>query len=91
MTRPHCLFIQSQDLPWRPGYWTGFRPETHTRTLSIEADASAATLLVRTIGGPLDNLFDTDPKPFHWDPPFRPALPPELLGLARPYRRPPLY
>lgn len=51
MPRPHCLFIQSQDLPWRPGYWTGFRPETVTRTLSIEADQSAATLLVRFPAG----------------------------------------
>ena len=51
MPRPHTLFIQSQDIPWQRGFWTGARPEVETRTLSVEEDASAATVLVRYPAG----------------------------------------
>lgn len=47
MPRPHTLFIQAQQIPWRNGYWNGFRPELQSRTLSVEEDGSAATVLVR--------------------------------------------
>lgn len=51
MTRPHTLFIQAQHIPWRNGYWNGFRPEVQTRTLSLEDDGSAATVIVRFPSG----------------------------------------
>lgn len=44
-------------------------------------------LFVRTINGPLDNIFATEKKPFTWNPEFNPALPPELKAIARPYPR----
>ena len=51
MARPHILFIQAQDIPWQSGFWTGDRPEVETRTLSVEDDGSAATVLVRYPAG----------------------------------------
>lgn len=48
-------------------------------------------LFVRTVNGPLVNIFDTEPKPFTWDPAYRPVLPDELAKYARPYQRPPNY
>jgi hypothetical protein len=47
-------------------------------------------LFVRTINGPLDNIFATEKKPFQWDPPYRPQLPEELRAHAKGYREPPL-
>jgi hypothetical protein len=47
-------------------------------------------LFVRTINGPLDNIFATEKKPFQWDPPYRPQLPEELRVHAKGYREPPL-
>lgn len=47
-------------------------------------------LFVRTVNGPLDNIFATEKKPFRWDPPYSPILPPELARHARPYAEPPL-
>jgi hypothetical protein len=44
-------------------------------------------LFVRTVNGPLDNIFDTEKKPFTWNPAFNPTLPPELKAIARPYER----
>ena len=48
-------------------------------------------LFVRTIGGPLVNHFDTEKKPFCWEPEYRPQLPPELMRYASAYHRPPNY
>lgn len=48
-------------------------------------------LFVRTINGPLVNRFDTVKKPFRWDPPYNPILPPELKKFAKGYVRPPNY
>ena len=44
-------------------------------------------LFVRTIGGPLVNHFATEKKPFTWDPPHRPILPPELAPYGQPLSR----
>lgn len=44
-------------------------------------------LFVRTVNGPLDNIFATEKLPFVWDPPFKPALPADLTAIARPYDR----
>jgi hypothetical protein len=47
-------------------------------------------LYVRTVNGPLDNIFATEKKPFSWDPPYAPQIPDELRAHARPYARPKL-
>jgi hypothetical protein len=46
---------------------------------------------VRTVNGPLVNHFDTVKKPFTWDPPHRPMLPPELQPYGQPLPRQPNY
>ena len=48
-------------------------------------------LLVRTVNGPLVNVFASEPKPFSWTPEYRPQLPDELLNYAKPYCRGPNY
>jgi hypothetical protein len=48
-------------------------------------------LFVRTIGGPLVNVFDTDKKPFTWSPEHRPALPDELKPYGQPLPAAPNY
>ena len=48
-------------------------------------------LFVRTIGGPLVNFFDTEKKPFTWNPEHRPALPPELRPSGQPLPKTPNY
>jgi hypothetical protein len=48
-------------------------------------------LFVRTVNGPLDNIFDTEKKPFTWQPEYRPMLPEFLRPHARAYQRPPNY
>ncbi|MBM3504153.1 MAG: hypothetical protein FJX65_09785 [Alphaproteobacteria bacterium] len=47
MSRPHCVFIQAQDLPWIEGVPGGLRPGVESRTLSREEATGAATLLMR--------------------------------------------
>ena len=47
-------------------------------------------LFVRTINGPLDNIFDTEKKPFTWDPPYNPQLPERLAKHAKPFIEPDL-
>lgn len=48
-------------------------------------------LFVRTIGGPLVNVFDTEKKPFTWNPRHRPALPDDLKPYGQPLPTPPNY
>lgn len=48
-------------------------------------------LFVRTIGGPLVNIFATEKKPFTWNPAHRPALPDELKPYGQPLAIPPRY
>lgn len=48
-------------------------------------------LFVRTVNGPLDNIFDTEKKPFTWSPDYRPQLPEFLAKHAKPYVREPNY
>lgn len=48
-------------------------------------------LFVRTVGGPLVNQFATQKLPFTWDPPHRPALPPELAQYGQPLPPEPNY
>ncbi|MFN2098468.1 cupin domain-containing protein [Altererythrobacter sp. MF3-039] len=47
-------------------------------------------LFVRTVNGPLDNIFDTEKKPFSWDPPYNPQLPERLRKHAKPFTERPL-
>lgn len=46
-------------------------------------------LFVRTVNGPLDNIFATEKKPFTWTPPYNPQLPERLRPYAKPYVRSP--
>jgi hypothetical protein len=45
-------------------------------------------LFVRTVNGPLVNIFDDEKKPFTWTPEYKPQLPPELEQYALPYQQP---
>lgn len=47
-------------------------------------------LFVRTVNGPLDNIFETEKKPFSWEPEYRPQLPDRLKPFAKPFKEPPL-
>ncbi|MSO64942.1 MAG: DUF4437 domain-containing protein [Alphaproteobacteria bacterium] len=47
MSRPHCVFIQAQDLPWLEGLPGGIRPNVQSRTLSLDDADGSTTLLVR--------------------------------------------
>lgn len=40
-------------------------------------------LFIRVLGGPLSNQFSTEPAPYSWQPPYRPALPESMRALAR--------
>ncbi len=42
-------------------------------------------LWVRTVGGPMHNIFEKKKHPMDWNPKFRPKLPPELKRYAKPY------
>lgn len=48
-------------------------------------------LFVRTVNGPLVNEFDTVKKPFTWDPPHQPVLPPELKPYGQALPKTPNY
>ena len=47
MGRPHTEFIQSQVLPWRKGLYGGARADVHHKTLSIDKESTASSLLIR--------------------------------------------
>lgn len=51
MGRPHTEFIQSQVLPWRRGLYGGARPDVQHKTLSVDKDSGASSLLVRYPAG----------------------------------------
>jgi hypothetical protein len=48
-------------------------------------------LFVRTVGGPLVNVFGTEKKPHTWTPEHRPVLPPELQPYGQELPRRPNY
>ncbi len=50
--------------------------------------ATGYHLLIRNLGGPLENRFSQQPAPFSYDPPYQPVLPEALKPFARPYRAP---
>ena len=47
MARPWIEFVQSQNLPWHAGDLDGTRQGVETKTLSVDRDDGAASLLVR--------------------------------------------
>jgi hypothetical protein len=47
MTRPHIEFIQAQSLPWMDGLYGGARPDVQVRTLSMDDETGASSLLIR--------------------------------------------
>lgn len=47
MARPWIEFIQSQNLPWYAGDLEGTRPGVEVKTLSVDSDDGAASLLIR--------------------------------------------
>lgn len=51
MARPHTMFIQAPDLPWRPGLYSGARPEVESKLLSIDEAGTDATTVVRYPAG----------------------------------------
>jgi hypothetical protein len=51
MARPHILFVQAQDLPWRSGLYSGARTEVSSKILSIDEAGTDATTIVRYPAG----------------------------------------
>jgi hypothetical protein len=47
VTRPHIEFIHEQVLPWSDGLYGGGRPGVAVRTLSLDEDTGASSLVVR--------------------------------------------
>ena len=51
MARPHCMFIQAQDVPWRRGFANGAFPELDVKILSADPSSGACTTIVRYPAG----------------------------------------
>lgn len=47
MSRPHIEFIHEQVLPWSEGLYGGGRPEVSVRTLSLDGETGASSVVVR--------------------------------------------
>lgn len=50
MPRPHCMFIQAQDVPWRKGIYEGWE-DVDAKILSKDEETGAATLIARYPAG----------------------------------------
>lgn len=61
MTRPHTVFVQSQELPWTTGIAGGARPDVEAKTLSIDEETGASTMLLHYPAG------WTRPEPHYLD------------------------
>lgn len=48
-------------------------------------------LWVRTVGGPMHNIFEKKKHPMDWNPRHRPKLPADLLRYGKPYKGAPKY
>ncbi len=72
----------------RPGGYCWWRENVYHGPAGTD---TGYNLFVRTIGGPLVNHFLTEKKPFSWNPPHRPQLPPELQAYGQPLPRAPNY
>jgi hypothetical protein len=62
---------------WREHQWHG-----------PTGSATGYHLLIRNLGGPLENQFSTEPAPFSFDPPYRPQIPETLEPYAQAFRPP---
>jgi len=51
MARPHCMFIQAQDIPWRRGFANGTWPELDVKLLSLDDATGACSTIVRYPAG----------------------------------------
>lgn len=51
MGRPHIEFIQAQVLPWQEGLYAGNRLGADSKTLSVDDESGAASLLIRYPAG----------------------------------------
>jgi hypothetical protein len=84
------LFVLEGDYVWAdlgrmgPGGYAWWREQVYHGPSGTD---TGYNLFVRTIGGPLVNIFATDKKPFTWEPEHRPALPPELKPFGQPLAR----
>lgn len=47
MARPHCVFIQAQDLPFKRGLYGGGRPGVQVKVLSIDEAKGDSTVIIR--------------------------------------------
>jgi hypothetical protein len=65
---------------WRERVWHG-----------PSGSIAGFNLWVRTIGGPMENIFQKKKWRMDWNPPFRPQIPKELRKVAKPYVRPKNY
>ena len=63
---------------WRENVWHG-----------PSGSIAGFNLWVRTVGGPMHNIFDSKKLPINWTPKYRPKLPKDLKRYAKPYVRPP--
>ena len=51
MARPHCMFIQAQDVPWQKGFANAAWPELDVKILSLDDVSGACTCVVRYPAG----------------------------------------
>jgi hypothetical protein len=51
MARPHCMFVQAQDVPWQKGFANGAWPELDVKLLSLDDATGACTAIVRYPAG----------------------------------------
>ncbi len=88
------LYVLEGDYVWadvgrmRPGGYCWWRENVYHGPSGTD---TGYHLFVRTIGGPLVNVFATEKKPHTWDPIHRPVLPPELAPYGQPLPRVPNY
>jgi hypothetical protein len=88
------LYVLEGDYVWadlgrmRPGGYCWWREQVYHGPSGTD---TGYHLFVRTIGGPLVNVFATEKKPHTWDPIHRPVLPPELAPYGQPLPRVPNY
>ena len=51
MARPHCMFVQAQDVPWQKGFASGAWPELDVKVLSLDVSNGACSTIVRYPAG----------------------------------------
>ena len=51
MPRPHCMFIQAQDLPWSKGFPGGGWDDLDVKVLSVDEETGACSTIVRYPAG----------------------------------------